>query len=192
VSQKVTKQEEQQMIKKWFVFAVAAMLAGSAFAAEKESSGVTPNLDKGTKVLEGAGSINLMAEEVQLQLAYGQLVADGLEVALVAGLRDNDFFMSTELGVRAEYNLVLGSALVPFLGAGVVWADVESDASDIDTDAAVFSVGGGVKYFIRDDVALAVNGSYLMATDDIFVDAEDGEVEDDDIRILFGVRFYFD
>ena len=69
------------MLKKWFVFAVAAMLAGSAFAAEKESSGVTPNLDKGTKVLEGAGSISLMAEEVQLQLAYGQFVADGIEVS---------------------------------------------------------------------------------------------------------------
>ena len=180
------------MIKKWFVFAVAVMLAGSAFAAEKESSGVTPNLDKGTKVLEGAGSINMMAEEVQLQLAYGQFVADRIEVALVAGLRDNDFYMSTELGVRAEYNLVLDSALVPFLGAGVVWASAEADDSDIDTDAAVFSVGGGVKYFIRDDVALAVNASYLVVTDDLFVDAEDGEVEDSDIRFLFSVRFYFD
>ena len=180
------------MSKKWFVFAVAAMLAGSAFAAEKESSGVTPNLDKGTKVLEGAGYISLMGDEIQIQLAYGQFVADGIEAALVAGLRDSDLYMSTELGVRAEYNLVLGSALVPFLGAGVVWADAEADDSNIDTDAAVFSVGGGVKYFIRDDVALAVNGSYLFATDDIFVDSEDGEVEDDDFRILFSVRFYFD
>jgi len=190
--EKETKQEEQQMSKKWFLFAVAAMLTGSAFAAEKESIGVTPNLDKGTKVLEGAGSINLMADEVQLQLAYGQFVADGIELALVAGLHDNDFYMSTELGVRAEYNLVLDSALVPFLGAGAVWADAEADDSDIDTDAAVFSVGGGVKYFIRDDFALAVNGSYLFATDDLFVDAEDGEVEDDNIRILFSVRCYFD
>ena len=180
------------MIKKWFVFAVAAMLASSAFAAEKESIGVTPNLDKGTQVLEGAGSINLMAEDTQIQLAYGQLVTDGIEVALVAGLRDNDFYMSTELGVRAEYNLVLDSPFVPFLGAGAVWADAEADDYDIDTDAAVFSVGGGVKYFMRDDVALAVNGSYLVATDDLFVDAEDGEVEDDDIRILFSVRCYFD
>ncbi len=180
------------MIKMWFVFAVAAMLASSAFAAEKESIGVTPNLDKGTKVLEGAGHINLMADEVQFQLAYGQFVADGIEVALVAGLRDSDLYMSTELGARAEYNLVLDSALVPFLGAGAVWADAEADAIDLDTDAAVFSVGGGVKYFIRDDVALAVNGSYLLATDDLFVDAEDGEVEDDDIRILFSVRCYFD
>lgn len=180
------------MSKKWFVFAVAAMLAGSVFAAEKGSSGVTPNLDKGTKTLEGAGYIDVMADDVQLQLAYGQFVADGVELALVAGLRDNDAYMSTELGVRAEYNLVLGSAFVPFLNAGVVWADVESDANNIDTDAAVFSVGAGVKYFIRDNVALAVNGSYLWATDDIFVDNEDGEVNDDEFRILFSVRFYFD
>ena len=192
VSKKETKQEEQQMIKKWFIFAVVVMLAGSAFAAEKESSRVTPNLDNGTKVLEGAGTISLMAEEVQLQLAYGQFIADGIEVALVAGLRDNDFYMSTELGVRAEYNLVLDLALVPFLNAGVVWANAEADDSDIDTDAAVFSIGGGVKYFISDDVALALNGSYLVATDDLFVDAEDDEVEDDDIRILFSVRCYFD
>ena len=180
------------MSNKWFVFAVAAMLAGSAFAADKESGQVTPNLDKGTKVLEGAGVINVMGDDVQIQLAYGQFVADGIEVALVAGLRDNDTYMSTELGGRAEYNLVFDSALVPFLGAGVVWADAEADDSNIDTDAAVFSVGGGAKYFIRDDVALAVNGSYLVATDDIFVDSEDAEVQDDEFRVLFSVRFYYD
>lgn len=85
---------------------------------------------------------------MQIQLAYGQFVADGIEVAVVAGLRDNDEYMSTELGVRAEYNLVRDSAFVPFLGAGVVWTDAEVDAGDVDTDAAIFSVGAGVKYFI--------------------------------------------
>ncbi len=113
------------------------------------------------------------------------------EVSLVAGLRDSDRYMSTELGIRTEYNLVRNSAFVPFLSTSVVWADVEADDSDIDTDAAVFSVGGGVKYFIRDDVALALSGSYLWATDDIFVDYEDREVEDDDIRVLFSIRFHF-
>jgi opacity protein-like surface antigen len=180
------------MSKTWLWFAVAVMFAGSALAAETEPGGVTPNLDKGTKVLEGAGYIDVMGDELQLQLAYGQLVADGIEGAVVAGLRDNDRYMSTELGVRAEYNLFRHSAFVPFLSAGVVWADVEADDSDLDTDAAVFSVGGGVKYFIRDGVALAVNGSYLVATDDIFVDSDDGELQDDEFRILFSVRFYFD
>ncbi len=180
------------MKSKWSVFAVAAMLAGSAFAAEKESGGVVPNLDKGTKVLEGAGVVNVMGDDIQLQLAYGQFVADGFELALVAGLRDSDVYMSTELGLRAEYNFVFDSAFVPFLGAGAVWADAEADDSGIDTDAAVFSAGAGVKYFIRDDVALAVDGSYLVATDDVFVDSEDNEAQDDEFRILFSVRYYFD
>ena len=180
------------MSKTCLLFAVAAMFAGSTLAAEKESGGVTPNLDKGTKVLEGAGYFDVMGDELQLQLAYGQFVADGIEVAAVAGLRDNDRYMSTELGVRSEYNLVLDSALVPFLNAGVVWADAEADDSDLDTDAAVASVGGGVKYFIRDDVALAVNASYLVSTDDIFVDSDDGELQDDELRMLFSVRFYYD
>ena len=180
------------MSRKWFVFAVVAMLSGSAFAAEKESNGVTPNLDKGTKVLEGAGNMNVMSDELHFQLAYGLFVADGIEVAGIAGLRDDERYMSTELGVRAEYNLVLCSALVPFLNTGVVWANAEADDSDLDTDAAVFSAGVGAKYFIRDDVALAINGSYLVATEDIFVDSDDGELQDDELRILFSVRFYFD
>lgn len=180
------------MNSKWFVFAAAAMLAGSALAADQVSGGVTPNLDKGTKVLEGSGVINVMGDDLQIQLAYGRFIADGVEVAVLAGLRDNDAFMSTELGARVEYNLVLDSALVPFLSAGAVWADAEADDSGIDTDAAVFSAGGGVKYFIRNDVALAFDGNYLIATDDIFVDSEDGEVQDDEVRFLFSVRYYFD
>jgi len=180
------------MSKAWLSFAVAALFAGSALAAENGSSGVTPNLDKGTRVLEGAGNMDVMADDLQLQLAYGRFVADGIEVALVAGLRDNDRYMSTELGARAEYNLVLDSALVPFLSAGALWTAAEADDSDLDTDAAVFSAGGGAKYFIRDDVALAVSGNYLVSTDEIFVDSDDGELQDDEFRVLFSVRFYYD
>jgi len=180
------------MSSKWFVIAVAFVLAGASFAADAESSSVTPNLDKGTKVLEGGGYLYVMGDDLQIQLAYGQFLADGLEVALLAGLRDNDQYMSTELGARAEYNFLLDSALVPFLSTSIVWADVEADDSNIETDAAVFSAGGGAKYFIRDDVALAADASYLVATDDIFVDSEDGDVSDDEARILFSVRYYFD
>lgn len=178
--------------KKWFVCAVAAMLTGSVFADEMGNNDVIPNLDRGTKSLEGAGSVNVMADELDFQLSFGWFVADGMEVGVVAGLRDSEQYMSTELGVRAEYNLLLGSAFVPFLGVGVSWSSAEADGSNIDTDAAVFSAGAGMKYFIRDDVALAVSGRYLFASDDIFVDSDDGEVAEDEFQLLFGVRFYFD
>jgi hypothetical protein len=171
---------------------MVAILTSSAFAAEKASSGVTPNLNKGTKVLEGSGYIDVMADEIQIQLTYGKFVTDGVEVALLAGLRDNDSYMSTELGVRAEYNFIRDAALVPFVGAGVVWADVEADDVGVNIDAAILSVGGGAKYFMRDNVALAMSGNYLFATDDIFVDSEENELEDDEVRFLFSVRFYFD
>ncbi len=180
------------MSKKWFVCAVAAMVASSAFANQMGSGDVTPNLDRGTKVLEGAGYANLMADELNFQLSYGMLLADGFEVGVVAGLRDSENYMSTELGVRAEYNFVFGSAFVPFVGVGLSWASVEADPNDIDTDAAVFSASAGMKYFIRNDVALAVSGRYLLATDDIFVDSDDGKAADDEFQILFGIRFYFD
>ena len=180
------------MSNKCFIFAVAAILSGSAFAAEEESSRVTPSLEKGTKVLEGAGVINVMGDDVQFQLAYGQFVADAIEIAVIGGLRDDDRYMSTELGVRAEYNFVRDSAFVPFVNTGLVWADVEVDDNNLNTDAAVLSVGGGAKYFIRDNVALGLSGSYLVATDDIFLDSEDGELQGDEFRILFSIRFYFD
>jgi opacity protein-like surface antigen len=179
------------MSKMCCVFAAVAMLSGSAFAAEAGSSRVTPNLNKGTKVIEGSGYINLMADEMNIQFSYGRFVANKWEVALVAGLRDSDRYMSTELGIRTEYNLVRNAAVVPFLSAGVVWADVEADEWEVDTDAAVFSLGGGVKYFLRNNVALALSASYLVATDDIIVDYEENELEDDDIRVLFSIRFHF-
>jgi opacity protein-like surface antigen len=179
------------MIKQYLTLVVAIMLTNLAYAENKDSGGVTPNLDQGTTVLDGSGYLNLMGDDLHIQLAYGRLVVDNLEVALVAGLRDSEFYMSTELGVRAEYNFVFGSPFVPFLSASAVWASVESDASNIDADAAVFSVGAGAKYFLQNNVALALSGNYLMATDDIFVDNDDGKAQDDEFRILFSIRFYW-
>jgi hypothetical protein len=182
----------KNLTKKWFVFAVAAMLSGSAFAAENESAMNHPTPVKGTKILEAAGIINMMGDDAQFQVAYGQFVTDAIEIAAIAGLRDDDSYMSTELGIRADYNFVRDSAFVPFLNTSVAWANVEVDRRNLDTDAAVFSVGGGVKYFVRDNVALALGGSYLAATSDVFVDSDDLELQADEFRILFSVRFYFD
>jgi hypothetical protein len=110
---------------------------------------------------------------------------------------------STEPGTPAEGKLQKDDVLLkvngkpvaepePYVALGNALTAAEADDSDLDADAAVFSAGGGVKYFIRDNVALAVNGSYLVATDDIFVDTDDGEVQGDEFRILFSVGFYFD
>jgi hypothetical protein len=174
------------------VFAMAAIFAGSAFASAQDSSGVVANLDSGTNSIEAAAGMNVMGDDVQFQLAYGRFIADGIELALVGALRDDDEYMSTELGIRGEYNFVGNSRFVPYLDAGIYWANVEVDANNIDTDAGIFAAGAGIKYFISDNFALTLSGTYLLASDDIFVDSEDFEMQGDEFRITFGVRFYFD
>jgi len=188
------------MSSKWLVIAVAAMLTSASFGAEKAAesasggSSVTPNLDEGTKVLEGSGSIdgdNPLGTDVQLQLGYGYFIADGLEVAAIGGFRDNDEFTTYEAGARIEYNIILDSAVVPFVGAGILWVGAEADETDESNDTAVGRFSAGLKWFIRNDVALTFSAVYDIAADDIYID-EDGNLEDDNFTGLFGIRYYFD
>jgi len=180
------------MSSKWIVMAVAAMLTSAAFAAE--TTGVTPNLDKGTKVLEGSGSIDgdtPQGTDVQLELGYGYFIEDGIEVAAIGGFTDNDNFTTYNVGARIEYNLVLDSEVVPYVGAGVLWVGAEADETDESNDTAVGRFSAGLKWFIRNDVALTFSANYEIAADDIYID-EDGNLEDDNFVGLFGIRYYFD
>lgn len=173
-------------------FGIAGLLASPAFTTADDSTQVTPLLAEGTSSVEASGVINVMGDDVQLQFAYGRFVADGVALAVLGGIRDDDEYMSTELGIRAEYNFLNTSVFVPFVDASVAWADVEIDANNVNTDAALFSVGAGLKYFLRDNLALAVSGSYVFASDDVLYDSEDGTVQADDFRISFSLRYYFD
>lgn len=164
----------------------AALLAGAAFAQN-------PNLDEGTKTIEGTGSLDSdtpVGTDFSLQLGYGYFIMDNLELAGVAGVRDNDEFTTYEFGGRVEYNIATDSALVPFVGAGILWAGADADDAD-DEDTLVGRFSAGVKYFIDDNVALAFSLVYEKAGDDIYID-DDGDADDDNVKGVFGIRFYFD
>lgn len=171
---------------------VAGLLTSTGLLNAEESTASSPLLGSGTSSVEASGVLNVMGDDVQVQFAYGHFVADGVELAVLGSIRDDDEYMSTELGVRAEYNLLNPSMFVPFLDASVAWADVEIDANNVNTDAALLSVGAGLKYFLRENVALAVSGRYVFASDDVLYDGEDGTVQADDFRISFSLRYYFD
>jgi outer membrane protein W len=166
---------------------------GAGDAAPKQA--VTPNLNQGTKVLEGSGSVDgdkPVGTETKVALGFGYFIKDNLELAAVGGLQDNDYITIYEAGARIEYNITLDSPVVPFVGAGVLWAGADPSKSDADSvDTTVGRAIVGVKYFVRDDVALAFSGVYDKAADDLYID-EDGKAQDDNFKGLFGIRFYFD
>jgi opacity protein-like surface antigen len=177
------------------VMAMVIGLAGSVFA-----QGVTPNIDAGTKEIRLHGSYDgdtPLDYEVSLGGAYGYFFCDGLEVALEMAVHDNDLLTLFEVGAVVECNFATGSAWVPFVGLGAFYVGAEAnddyynDAGSVDADTSVAKAMAGVKYFIRDDVAISLRADYSVAADDLYVD-EDGNQEDSNFKTVLALRFYWD
>ena len=173
---------------------IACVATLCAVGAHAQS--IIPNLDEGTKQISGSGSLDTdhpLGTEFQLQLGYGYFIADNLELIVLGGIRDNDEFTLYEIGGAVEYNFptdVFDGRLVPHIGVAGLWAGGEVDDGP-DNDTAVGRVFVGPKFFIDENVALALEATFSFAADDIYVD-EDGDAEDTNFTTLFSIRFYFD
>ncbi len=182
------------------IILASALGMSLAVTGMASANDVVPNLDKGTKSLDINGSYdNNTALDYQFNLGVGvgYFFIDNLEVAAVGGWQSNSLSDTYELGATAEYNFSTGTPWVPFVTVGVLWAgtelddDVYNDTGDIDSDAWLGRFGGGIKYFFRNDIALALNLKYDIASDDIYSD-DDGNLDDYNWTVGLGLRFYFD
>lgn len=176
------------------VAAIGLIWTGSAFAE------VTPNIDKGTKSATLYGSYdNNAALDYDLTLAatYGYFFWDGLEIAGILGWQSNDLADTYEIGALGTYNFDTGSAWIPFLKVGILYSAVEIDddiynnSDDADADAVLGRFGAGVKYFVRDDVALSLGLDYDIASEDMYFD-DDGELDNYNVTVKIGLDFYWD
>jgi opacity protein-like surface antigen len=157
---------------------------------------VTPALSQGTKELAVSGNYDPDAfddYQVALEVGYGYFIADNLEVGASVGYAGSEHVDIYGILGFVEYNFNLGGRVVPYVRASVGWlgAEVEDPVTGIkdDNDTAAAAGAVGVKYFITDTVALALEGEYTKATDDIFIN-DDNELEDDNIDFNLSLRFY--
>src|SRR5690606_1642548 len=156
---------------------LACGLAAGALQAQESGP---PMLDQGTKELGLSGTIEWPEfEEVDFDIdaTYGYFFRDGWEVGgrvLGADIGGVERF---DISVFTEYNFNRQSNTVPFIGASVGVAEVsfpESGAEfdttiDFDDDeATVFSITGGVKWFLRPYMAISTAISFNVSTDDIY------------------------
>ena len=168
---------------KKFMTAVAVLaLVGSAFGA---------SLKQGTQeiVVEGLFDPDTQFDQqIDLGIKYGQFIQDNVEVGAIAAYSDNDLLEEMGFGAFAEYNFDQGTELVPYVGVELAWANVDGD--DIESEDAVTAAGYvGVKYFLAENVAIAVNGKYTQASEDIYSE-DGGDLEDKDMTINLGMAFY--
>lgn len=87
----------------------------------------------------------------------------------------------------ALYHFTPNRALVPYVAAGVGWIGVGGAGPAYEGDNAMFNYGGGLKYFLTDDIALRADVRHILA---------DGDPQQDsdllnNVSCTVGVTFQF-
>jgi opacity protein-like surface antigen len=170
---------------------LCAMLIALAVSASAQAA----NLDQGTWESSLDGGIDFQSANgtaFALGLGLGHYVVDNIEVGGRLEVFNDDVLTLYAFGPFVEYNFDLGTPLVPFVGASLLYANAEIDLGPIeeDEDALIFSLYGGVKYFVTEDLSVFILLDVDWATEEIF--ADDNDVEDTDFSIRWGLRYNFD
>lgn len=151
------------------------------------SDGLPPMLSQGTREFGIGGNVNF-ADDVayNLNLTYGWFVKDRWEVGFGLGVQGVESDASWSLGLFTEYNFVVceTSKWVPYVGFSANWAALNSDA--LDSDSIALGLDLGVKYFIRENIAVSFSIGADFAFDDVFPGEDDFQEQ-----INIGTRFYF-
>lgn len=103
----------------------------------------------------------------------------------VAG-EDSDY-RASELGLSAEYHIHAGARLLPVVGLGIGWRS--SHFGPLEASDFVYGPHAGLKYFVADNVAIALVVTYRQAGSDVFIN--DFRAEDSDLTPSFGLRWHF-
>lgn len=149
---------------------------------------------KGTYELGLSGFLDLDTADdatVQFDVTFGQFVADYWQIGTRAGMNISDSQRQFRGDLFTEYNIEIGASVLPYLGVsvGILAADVEYE--DFDGNDVAFTTGGelGLKAFITEEAALFGAVEYLWASSEVFLG--EGVVENSDIRLKLGLRFFF-
>ena len=183
------------MLRKVCLIALAAALAVPAFGAVIRSDAYALRLDLET----GTDPDAYAYPPVSVSLGY--FPADNIEVGGVLGIRNadwNSYWITGnvwELGLFGELHFDVDYRFHPLVGARLSMLDGEKDS---DTVYQLFIYGGG-KYFLSENMALALSAGLAFATESIYnADTETKankktSQSGDAIGLLLnlGLRYYF-
>ena len=162
-------------------------LSGQNTGPRSPMSGELPDLSAGTREFGVFGNLD-WGDDVayNLNMTYAWFTQDAWEVGGNLGVQGVESDLNLSLAAFTEYNWVSGdSKWVPFVGASLGWATLESDTV-FDGDAITVGIEGGVKYFIQSNVAVSFSLGGDYAFDEIFPGGDDFNK-----RLNIGTRFYF-
>ncbi|MEX0617993.1 MAG: hypothetical protein WDZ76_10385 [Pseudohongiellaceae bacterium] len=182
------------------ILVLSSLLVASGTVAAQQTGSINPMIMQGNQELALSGSIDVPDfDEIDFDIdaSYGYFFRDGWEVGARAIGADIGGVERFDFSVFTEYNFNRNSHIVPFVGASVGLAtvnfdgdfDVDSTLGFDDDEATVFGFTGGIKWFIRDYMAVSTSIGFSVSTDDIY--AADDELVDNLTTFRIGLRYYF-
>ena len=161
-------------MKKMMMMVAAVAVAGVMVAEQARAMAAVPSLLMGTRSMNVSGALSDNGDDfvVSLQGAYGYFFQDFMQAGAFAGIQlIGSAYTMFSGGVFGEYNVDLGSQLVPYVGGsvGLLWLDTEWDS-----DTAIEASGyGGARYFFVDYAAIGAALVLNVATEDMYNGGED-------------------
>ncbi len=174
-------------VKKMMMMAAAVAVAG-VMVAEQARAAAVPSLLMGTRSMNVSGMLGDNGDdfEVAMSGAFGYFFQDFIQAGVFLGVEVvGSDYKSVDGGVFGEYNVDLGSQIVPYVGAsvGLIWVDW-----DVDSDTAIEATGyGGARYFFVDYAAIGAELVVGVATEDIYNGGEDAV----DWAVYVNTSWYF-
>jgi hypothetical protein len=192
------KNNQTPIIKRGAIVLAGLILTGVASAATTsgkdgmQSTGYTrsehgneggglPMLAPGVQELSLSGRLNWEdSTAYNFDVSYGRFITSNWLIGVQAGLTGINSDKDYSLGVFGEYNFLTGTRWVPFVRAGVGYS--HPDQGD---DSAFVGVDGGIKYFMRSNLAIfaSMGGDWVISGDS----DSDGFAK----QIDLGLKFYF-
>jgi hypothetical protein len=170
-----TKQETKQMSKKWFVFAVVCMLAGSSFAAENRV-GAGFNYWQFVSTPGEDGDESGLSFYASYQ-RRGDLLGAELAAELFPYRLDGDAW-------APQAYLLVGSGIYAGIGLGIMNVDGKW------ADAPFIALRAGWNFEIRPNIILDISASYRFSEKERY-EEEGIDIDADTVSLGAAVRFGF-
>jgi outer membrane protein W len=168
--------------------------------------GATPALAAGNAHGKGAWEITLTSDFDQVfspSIAY--YVIDNLALTVVASYAQEEQddgtskvdITDTAFGAGVEYNIPMGGAIVPFVGASLQYFSEDHDESggtlnDEEFNGTAIEVDAGVKFMVNDRSSVNFLLSYLMGTVEPTIGgSSQDDVDITDMSVGVGYSIYF-
>ncbi len=121
----------------------------------------------------------------QGQLSLGYFVVDDIQVGGIADFVCDGSDIGWGLGPYGEVNFDLDAAVVPYVALRLT----ANFGEYYKSDHLLAEGAGGLKFFLSENVALAAELFYDLASKDVF--NNNGRDQSSDFGLHFGVRSYF-